>query len=74
MPNVIDGLEPVAIALDGIEVADSVRLTGIDLETGLRTSITVEKQASDGSMPRARLDGPTQLVLTLSIDHVTTKR
>jgi len=69
MPTEFDGLEPVAIALDEIEVADSVRLSGIDLETGLRATVLVEKRPSDHAMrsPHPRI--ATGLVLTLSIER-----
>lgn len=70
MPTDLDGLEPVAIALDEIEVADSIRLSGIDLETGLRATVLVEKRSSDHAMRSPRLLVATGLVLTLSIERL----
>jgi hypothetical protein len=69
MPTEFDGLEPVAIALDEIEVADNVRLSGIDLETGLRATVLVEKCISDHATRSPLRRVPTGLVLTLSIER-----
>lgn len=42
------GIEPVAIALDQIELGASVRFAGIDLDTGLRIRVLVERPPQAG--------------------------
>ena len=60
------GLEPVAIALDRIEVEGALRFSGLDLEDGRRVVVTIER-ADETTL----LDGETRdaagLVLVLSL-------
>jgi hypothetical protein len=74
MRDDFDELSPVAIAIDDIVVADSVRLSGIDLDTGHRASVLIERSVGPQivSHTAPRHDG--SLVLTISIEHVTTRR
>ena len=66
----LTGLEPVAIALDRIEVEGDVRFTGLDLDNGKRVVITIEQ-----SEKAATLGGDTRdvagLVLVLSLGRAS---
>jgi hypothetical protein len=64
-------LEPVAIALDDVQVSDSVRLSGIDLDTGLRASVLIERNVKDRPLIAHSRHSATGLVLTLSIQKIT---
>lgn len=70
MANELGGLEPVAIVLEEVEIADTVRLSGIDLDTGLRASVLIERTG----MPAAAATFKQQamgLVLTLTVQKVS---
>ena len=60
------GLAPVSIALDRIEVEGDVRFTGLDLDSGRRVTVTIER-----SEKTAGLAGDTRdvagLVLVLTL-------
>ena len=65
----LKGIEPVAIALESIDVEGDVRFTGLDLDSGSKVVVTIER-----SEKAAQLHGRTQdvagLVLVLTLGRV----
>ena len=70
----IPQIEPVAIALDEIQTTGDVRFTGIDLESGARVSVLIERTPS----PRPKSDAATRpatgLVLVLTMETLSTRQ
>lgn len=50
MRTPIPNIDPVAIALDEVAVGPQLRFSGIDLETGHRVSVSIDR-------PGTRIDG-----------------
>lgn len=71
MPKPLAGIDPVAIALDTIEDDGGVRMTGVDLETGTRVSVRIERQADDRCIATARHFAASGLVLTLTVQDLS---
>jgi hypothetical protein len=63
----IPQIDPVAIALDEIQTSGDVRFTGIDLDSGARVSVLIERSPS----PRPNSDSVVRpangLVLVLTM-------
>lgn len=70
MKTPIPGVDPVAIALDQIEAGKAVRLSGIDLETGCRVNILIERTAADSNLAAPPQPAAAGLVLVLSIQTI----
>lgn len=70
MKTPIPGVDPVAIALDQIEAGEAVRLSGIDLETGCRVSVWIERTAADSNLTGPHQPAAVGLVLVLSIQTI----
>jgi hypothetical protein len=64
-----EDLDPVAIALERIEVGADVRFVGIDVETGARMSILIEHMLPIGSQITALHDA-AGLVLLLTVEAI----
>ena len=70
MSSPIPNIDPVAIALDEVAVGPQLKFSGIDLETGLRISVSVDR-------PGARIEGTDVLrfqgrglLLLLSVESI----
>lgn len=66
------GIEPVAIALDQIELGRMVRFAGIDLETGLRIRVVVERiHDANAEQPALKTLQAHGLLLMLSVEQIS---
>ncbi|MDQ2762098.1 MAG: hypothetical protein M3Y22_00940 [Pseudomonadota bacterium] len=68
MTNSPKQIDPVAIALDAIDAGQDVRFNGVDLETGARVSVVVERPTfhfREHVRTRYHAQG---LVLTLTVE------
>lgn len=65
----IDGIEPVAIALESIDMADDVAFAGVDLETGARVRVMFERNVVPTAAPDRRL-AAAGLILTLTVHSI----
>ncbi len=63
----IPDLDPVAIALDRVESSGDLRFSGIDLESGARVSISIDRRPQDAAVDASTLDAHG-LVLVLSLE------
>ncbi|MEO6377503.1 MAG: hypothetical protein ABIO37_05700 [Caulobacteraceae bacterium] len=64
----IPQIEPVAIALDEIQTAGDVRFTGIDLESGARVSVLIERASATRPHSDAAIRPANGLVLVLTME------
>ena len=65
------GVEPVAIALDRIEAEGALRFSGLDLESGARVVVTIEREEATTPTGGGAVDlGGLVLVLTLGCPTV----
>ncbi len=69
MTKSANGLEPVLVALETIELTSDISFAGVDLETGTRVSISVSRDnASKPTLVRKFL--AAGLVLRLTIEPI----
>ena len=68
----IPQVEPVAIALDQIDTTGDVRFTGVDLETGARVTVMIERTPKDrtASGAASAKRSATGLVLVLTVETI----
>jgi len=67
----LHGIEPVAIALDQIELGSDVRFAGIDLDTGLRIRVVIERTRRLGENRAALTTLQAHgLLLMLSVERI----
>ena len=60
------GLDPVAIALDRIEVQGDVRFSGLDLDSGGRVIVTIVREEASEPLAETTADA-AGLVLVLTL-------
>jgi hypothetical protein len=68
MRRPIAAIEPVAVALDQIDAGPRTRFTGIDLETGARISVVVERSEPPSTPAENFICHAQGLLLVLSIE------
>ena len=61
----LPGIEPVAIALESIDATGDVRFSGIDLETGSRVVVSIDRTATDHVISDTHQANGLVLVLTV---------
>ncbi|PTS89116.1 MULTISPECIES: hypothetical protein [unclassified Caulobacter] len=66
----IADIQPVAVALEDVQGVHDLRFNGIDLETGNRISILIERDIRDHAIATDRQFSATGLVLLLSIKRL----
>ena len=66
----IPGVDPVAIALDEIQAGGDVRFSGIDLESGARVTVMIERAAPSDTPSEAPKPAAAGLVLMLTLHTV----
>jgi len=67
----IADIQPVAVALEDVQGVHDLRFNGIDLETGNRISILIERDIRDHAIATDHQFSATGLVLLLSIKRLT---
>lgn len=67
MPKPLIGIDPVAIALDSIEDDGGVRMSGVDLETGTRVRVCIDRNPQEHALGDGRCFGASGLVLVLTV-------
>lgn len=71
----IPEVDPVAIALDEIDTTGDVRFSGVDLETGARVTVLIERAPQD---PSAVVDiskrSAAGLVLVLTVETIAARQ
>lgn len=70
MKSAIPGVEPVYIALDSIEAGAEVRFNGIDLETGSRVVVSIDRSQRQPT-PYHPTHEASGLVLVLTIESIS---
>lgn len=70
----IPEIDPVAIALDEIDASGDVRFSGIDLETGSRVTVSVQRQPTDRALSEESREPTTGLVLVLTMETLASRQ
>jgi hypothetical protein len=66
----IPEIEPVIIALESIDATGDVRFSGVDLESGARVVVSVDRRPADHARAAASYQA-SGLVLVLTIEAIT---
>ena len=69
----IPEIDPVAIALDEIDASGDVRFSGVDLESGARVTVLIERKPADTSKRDTSHDA-TGLVLVLTMEALQSRQ
>ncbi len=68
----VPDIEPVAIALDQIEASGDVRFSGLDLESGARVTVLIERAAPNPNDERPKREAQG-LVLVLTMETIVSR-
>ena len=70
----IPEIEPVAIALDEIETTGDVRFSGVDLESGARVTVLIERKPNDRASDKTTGRDAAGLVLVLTMETIAARQ
>lgn len=65
----IPEIDPVAISIDRLESGGDIRFSGVDLESGARVSVVIERKDGEVAATGANLTG-SGLVLVLRMERL----
>ena len=65
----IPEIDPVAISIDRLESGGDIRFSGVDLDSGARVSVLIERKAVDHQATGADVSG-SGLVLVLRMERL----